>query len=33
MVTIQLEIKTCKECTHFEKQRMYTADSFEHAND
>jgi hypothetical protein len=33
MAIIQLEIKTCKECPHFEERRMYTADSFEHAND
>jgi hypothetical protein len=33
MAIIQLEIKTCKECPHFEEKRMYTADSFEHAMD
>jgi hypothetical protein len=33
MTQILLEIKSCKECPHFEERRMYTADSFENAYD
>lgn len=33
MPTIEIEIKTCADCPHFEKKRMFTADSWETAFD
>ena len=26
---IEIEIKSCKECPHFKRERMYTSDSWE----
>lgn len=30
---VKIEIKSCKDCPHFEQRRLYTGDSFEHVND
>lgn len=33
MTTIKIEIKNCMQCPFFKQERLYTADSFEQAND